>query len=294
MTRTDAPPTPDAALPRISVVTPSFNQVAFVDRTVRSVLDQGYAGLEYLVIDGGSTDGSVDLLRRHAGRFAWFVSEPDAGQSAAINKGFARSTGEVLCWLNSDDRFADGTLAFVGRYFADHPGVDVLCGQVRVVDAAGRLVHELACRYAGPGHLARYWQGYHMHQPAMFWRRSVYRQIGGLGESLQVTMDYEYWLRMADAGFAFATVDRVLADATQHAGQKNTDGYVNYRRHQRADVVRRYARPWTFRRWDARVGLYAHLLSTWARQALGRPTVYNPRVVPRPANQESTANDLRQ
>src|SRR5258708_29491356 len=112
--------------PRIAVGPPSYNQGAFVERTRASVLSQEYPDLEYLVLDGGSTDGSAEIIRRHADRLAWFRSERDGGQAAAIGEGFARSTGEVLCWINSDDTLAPGALSRVGRLFAERPDVDLI------------------------------------------------------------------------------------------------------------------------------------------------------------------------
>ena len=110
--------------PRISVVTPSFNQSAFLEETLRSVLDQGYPNLEYIVIDGGSTDASADIIRKHAGRITCWVSEKDQGQYDAINKGFARSTGEIMAWLNSDDKYLPWTFSVVGEIFASRPEVE--------------------------------------------------------------------------------------------------------------------------------------------------------------------------
>src|SRR5258707_6129118 len=119
--------------PRISVVTPSFNQGAYLERTICSVLDQKYPNLEYLVIDGGSTDESVEIIKRYERHLTYWVSEPDTGQSNAINKGFARTTGTILAWLNSDDRYLPETLGAVAAAAAAHPDADVFVGTGELV-----------------------------------------------------------------------------------------------------------------------------------------------------------------
>src|SRR5258706_6083465 len=128
------------AFPRISIVTPSFNQAAYVDATIRSVLDQRYPNLEYIVVDGGSTDGSVDIIRRYEDRLTYWVSEPDRGQADAINKGLARATGEIRAYLNSDDLYLPGALLRVAAEYRAHPDADIICGVCRVIDEHGRMV----------------------------------------------------------------------------------------------------------------------------------------------------------
>lgn len=123
-----------AALPSFAIVTPSFQHRQYLEQTIQSVLSQNYPGLDYWVIDGGSKDGTVELLRQHELRLRW-ISEPDRGQSDAISKGFAKSRGEILGWLNSDDEYAPGALAAVADIFARHPGVEVVYGNARFIDA---------------------------------------------------------------------------------------------------------------------------------------------------------------
>ncbi|GAI25881.1 unnamed protein product, partial [marine sediment metagenome] len=124
-------------LPTVSIVTPSYNQAQFLEATMCSVLGQDYPRIEYTICDGGSTDGSVDIMRRHADRLAWWCSEEDKGQADAINKGFERSHGEILAWLNSDDLYIPGALSFVAEYFAAYPEVDVIYGDIDRIDENG-------------------------------------------------------------------------------------------------------------------------------------------------------------
>jgi glycosyltransferase involved in cell wall biosynthesis len=213
--------------PRISVITPSYNQGEFIERTLQSVLSQDYSDLEYIVVDGGSTDGAVDIVRRYRDRLAWFVSEPDRGQSHAINKGLAKATGDILCWLNSDDCFAPGALHAVGECFAQRSDVKVVVGHtVRITLPAGGR-EQLRGRFAGRVRMLLPWQPYELHQPSIFWRREVFERIGNLNEDLHYAMDFEYWLRIADH-FRFTHMDRVLSETHFHARAKTADGYERY------------------------------------------------------------------
>jgi glycosyltransferase involved in cell wall biosynthesis len=214
-------------LPRISVITPSYNQAKFIEQTIRSVLLQGYPNLEYIIIDGGSTDGSVDVIRKYEPWLAYWISEPDRGQSHAINKGFGRATGQVLCWLNSDDYLLPGTLAIVGRTLADDSGNYALLGHSMVIYEDGRPARRAEGRYENRRRLLAFWKGYQMHQPAIFWRREVSEEIGWIREDLHLIMDFDYWTRISKR-FNFVNVDRLLACANYHAEAKTGDGYKQY------------------------------------------------------------------
>lgn len=190
-------------LPRISVVTPSFNQHAYVEATLRSVLDAGYPALEYVVVDGGSTDGSAEIIERHARRLAWSVSEPDGGQYDAINKGFSRTTGEVMAWLNSDDMYFDWTLRTVGAVFAQFPNIEWVCGGVCYLNRLSQVIgterldggisRDLAARGAYRAGLGGY-----LPQEGMFWRRSLWERSGAkLDLRYRLAADFELWTRFA-------------------------------------------------------------------------------------------------
>ena len=180
---------------RITVVTPSFNQVAFLEQTIRSVLEQGVEDLEYFVVDGGSTDGSVDILRRYANRLAWWVSEPDRGQTDAINRGFARATGDVLAWLNSDDTYEPGALREAVDFLERNRDVGLVYGDVNFIDEAGRVIGRFNARPTDYDRLMR--GAVYIPQQAAFFRRSLWEQVGPLDTDFYFAMDYDLWVRLA-------------------------------------------------------------------------------------------------
>jgi glycosyltransferase involved in cell wall biosynthesis len=186
--------------PRVSVVTPSFNQAPFLEATLRSVLLQGYPNLEYIVVDGGSTDGSVEILRRYEEWLHSWVSESDRGQSDAVNKGFARATGEILGWVNSDDLYEPNTLARVARFFAETPECDLVYGRGSYVDERGDTM--------GPCHWIRTFDRRllltfnFILQPAAFWRRSLWEQTGDLDVAYHWAMDWDWLIRATAYGRA--------------------------------------------------------------------------------------------
>ncbi|KUK46398.1 MAG: Putative glycosyltransferase, partial [Anaerolinea thermophila] len=180
--------------PLISIITPSYNQAAFLETTLQSVLDQEYTNLEYLVVDGKSTDGSQDIIRRYADRIAWWVSEKDNGQADAINKGLLRAQGDIIAWLNSDDFYLPGTLIKVADHFQTHPETGLLFGNLLAVDETGDQINTL--RYAGYT-LADLMTFHIIGQPAVFFRREVLQQAGLLDLSYQYLLDHQLWIRMA-------------------------------------------------------------------------------------------------
>jgi hypothetical protein len=186
---------PAGTAPLVSVVTPSFNQAAFLEQTILSVVTQDYPNLEYLVMDGGSTDGSLEVLHRYAPRLASWASGPDGGQAAAVNAGFGRASGEILGWLNSDDTYEPGAVRAAAAALAAHPDADGLYGDCAFVSPAGDVIRVFRGR---PFDLAEYvtTEGF-IHQPTVFLRRRVLDRVGMLDASLQFCMDRDYWLRMA-------------------------------------------------------------------------------------------------
>ena len=192
--------------PRISVVTPSFNQGEFLEATLRSVMTQGYAGLEYVVIDGGSSDESVSIIERYDADLAYWVSEPDQGHAHALNKGFAQTTGEIMCWINSSDLYYPWTLATVAEIFSQLPEVDWITGAVSMFDVCGRpRVVASASGVNVFDFLAGHYR-YCIQQESVFWRRSLWERAGGrLDQTLTYAADLDLWLRF----FQWAPLYRV-------------------------------------------------------------------------------------
>ncbi|HEX7973292.1 MAG TPA: glycosyltransferase family 2 protein [Anaerolineales bacterium] len=182
-------------LPLVSIVTPSYNQAHFIDETIRSVLSQDYPRLEYIIVDGGSTDGSLEIIRRYADRLAWWVSEPDQGQTDALNKGFAQAKGEILAWLNSDDTYLPGAISEAAAFLQTHPDVGMVYGDANLIDEAGGMIGRFPARQTDYRRLR---QGYvHIPQQAAFFRASLWRQVGPLDPSFYFAMDYDLWVRLA-------------------------------------------------------------------------------------------------
>jgi len=182
-------------LPLVSIVTPSFNQAPFLEETILSVLGQDYPNLEYLIVDGGSTDGSLEIIRRYADRLAWWVSEPDRGQTEAINKGFAHARGEIFAWLNSDDMYLPQAVSEAVQYLQNHAEVGLVYGDANFIDERGRVLGKFPARQTDYRRLRR---GYvHIPQQAAFFRAELWRKVGPLDTSFYFAMDYDLWVRIA-------------------------------------------------------------------------------------------------
>jgi glycosyltransferase involved in cell wall biosynthesis len=184
--------------PKISVVVPSFNQAKYLELTLCSILDQNYPGLELIVIDGGSKDESPEIIRKYEKRIKFWCSEPDGGQVLGIIKGFMHATGEILCFLNSDDLFEPNSLHEVGEYFSNHPHVDVVYGNSTWIDASGKLL-----RRQKEISFSRFlWLYTYNYIPGMstFWRRTIYDKVGGLNPAYQLAFDADLWIRFSEHG----------------------------------------------------------------------------------------------
>src|SRR5258706_5312771 len=185
--------------PKISLVTPSLNQGRFIEETIQSVLSQDYPNLEYLVMDGGSTDNTLDILKRYSNQLKW-VSEKDTGQTNAINKGLRMASGEILAYLNADDLLLPGTFLQAPSLFMEHPQTMWITGQCRIIDEDNREIRRLITAYKNLwlhlSHPSILLITDYISQPSTFWRVNVMTELGYLDESLHYVMDYEYWLRL--------------------------------------------------------------------------------------------------
>jgi len=243
--------------PPISVVTPSYNQVQFIEETIRSVLLQGYPNLEYIIIDGGSTDGSVEIIRKYEPWLAFWVSEPDRGQSDGINKGFRMCTGDVVAWQNSDDYYLPGALSSVARTFRRKAG-DVLFGHMLRVDERSQVIRPMC--YTPYSRLANVYEGMVLATQATFWRRDLFERYGYLDESLHYAMDREFFLRLGLAGSRFTLVNDFLGCFRYHSASKT--GHLH---HKWADDLRRI---------DSRYGLRRPARRLMLAWCLARRTMF--------------------
>ena len=207
-------------LRRISIVTPSFNQGQFLEETIDSILSQGYPELEYIIIDGGSTDNSVEIIRKYAKHLAWWVSEKDRGQSHAINKGLARCTGEIFNWINSDDLLCPGALHAVAEAWRRTPG-RIIAGNVEQFD--GRGVRAIV-RAGGQTlrNFVRFWEaeGFGWNQQGTFAPTAALKAIGGVREDLRYCMDYHMMVRLLQEGVKVCYVERTLGRYRFHSASK--------------------------------------------------------------------------
>ena len=194
-------------LPRISIVVPSFNAARTIERTFRSIEAQCYPNLQVLCVDGGSTDGTVAVIERHPHLVSWWTSEPDRGAAHALNKGFRRADGAVLCWLNADDELAAGALRVVARVFIERPDADVITGGCTRFYADGSrcdtavpdwFVEQVALRDG-------------LEQPSTFWTAAIHRKAGELDESYRLAFDWEWWNRLKASGARFVRVPEILS-----------------------------------------------------------------------------------
>ena len=236
--------------PTISIVTPSFNQGDFLEETIQSVLDQGYPNLEYLILDGGSTDNSVEVIKKYEDHLASWRSHPDDGQAAALREGFENASGEILNWLNSDDLLTPGALSAVADAYIEHGPDVVIAGGCRVFGASQEPVEhwpsfqgEFNLPEPMPVHqmldMAVHWfPGEFFYQPEVFIPAKPYRSVGGIDPTIFYTMDYDLWMRLALAGIPVVIIDTVLAAYREHPGQKTADLASLHR--QMIDTANRY------------------------------------------------------
>ena len=181
--------------PLVSIITPSYNQTHFIEETIRSVLAQEYPSLEYIIVDGGSTDGSVEIIQKYSSQLSWWISEKDKGHADALNKGFTHASGEILAWLNSDDTYYPGAVSEAVAYLQTHPEVGMVYGDADLTDESGRVIGRFAARQTDYRRLLR--GSVHIPQATTFFRANLWRQIGPLDLSLFFAFDYNFWVQLA-------------------------------------------------------------------------------------------------
>ena len=205
----DDPPESDPAWPKISIITPSFNQAPFLERTICSIHNQDYPNLEHIVMDGGSTDGSVDIIRKYENRFAYWRTAPDKGQCDAINSGASHATGTFMTWINSDDLLLPGSLNRIGDLIGKYPDTDLFYGNQVEVDQLDRVTKRV---YTIDFDLRDFLYEIHIiiHQQSAFWRTDVFRNLGCLGDCAYA-MDYDLFYRMIKSGIRWLRIEDFLA-----------------------------------------------------------------------------------
>lgn len=214
---------------KISIITPSYNQADYIEETIQSVLNQGYHDLEYIIIDGGSNDGSKEIIKKYDQQLAYWVSEPDQGQTDAINKGFRKATGDIVAWLNSDDIYPEGTLHHVAKAFHEKPEANLIYGDVMNFSSEGKE-HVFSNPLFDP---ITFISKVAIHQPSVFWKRQLFDEIGMLDESFYYLMDYDLWMRIF---YSYPThkINQTLSRFRIHSEAKTADNpkglYMDYRK----------------------------------------------------------------
>lgn len=210
--------------PRVSIVTPSFNQVQFLEQTIQSVLSQGYPNLEYMVVDGGSKDGSVEIIRKYEAQISWWVSEADHGQSEACNKGWNRATGEIIGWLNSDDVLLPGAIDKMVKTFQQNPEMGLIYGDVLSMDADGNVFNIMRFDDWGLDDLMKF---NIISQPGVFMRREILEKAGYLDGEMHFLQDHHLWLKMVQLA-PMHYLRETIAAARYHAAAKNVGAGARY------------------------------------------------------------------
>lgn len=206
--------------PKITIVTPSLNQAQYLERTIQSVLDQGYPNLEYIIIDGGSTDGSVDIIKKYEKQLAYWVSEPDSGQSNAINKGLQIATGDWVGWQNSDDIYLSGSFFELAASANSHPSAALVTANMMLIDEIDRKLRDI--KYIRPTYKSMIAEGMILANQAAFWKRTCHTDIGYLDENLHYAFDYEWFLRLTKH-FDAEHTDRFWGGLRLHGDTKTSN-----------------------------------------------------------------------
>jgi glycosyltransferase involved in cell wall biosynthesis len=260
-------------LPLVSIVTPSYNQGHYLEQTIRSVLAQDYPRIEYLIADGGSKDNSAEIIQKYAGNLAWWVSEKDKGHADALNKGFARATGEILAWLNSDDLYTSPQVVSEAvAFLLANPRVGMVYADANLTDDAGRVIGAFPAKQTDYAAMLR--GSVHIPQATTFFRADLYRQVGPLSLELFFSFDYDLWVKLAKVS-EVRYLPRLWADFRLHEAGKSVANDDRCYPDMIRVVERETGRKFTslqLRYW-ARKTFYARLpwrLRVWLRKAATR------------------------
>ncbi|MBW1999565.1 MAG: glycosyltransferase [Deltaproteobacteria bacterium] len=221
----ESPPVPEtmqdgSPWPKITIITPSFNQSAFIEETIRSVLLQGYPDIQYMIFDGGSTDNSVDIIKKYEKWIEYWESKPDRGQSHAINKGFTKARGEIVAWINSDDFYCQNAFCTSAGWLSKEEGIYFIYGDCHVIDEEGGRIDYYKGKFYSSQDFKAYWKHY-IPQPSAFFLSDVIRDVGLLDEGLDFVMDYDFWLRCSLKYFLYYT-NEAIANFRIHAVSKTS------------------------------------------------------------------------
>ena len=242
---------PEIEWPKVSIITPSYNQGEYIEETIRSVLFQDYPNLEYIIIDGGSSDNSLEIIKKYESWISHWVSEPDRGQTHAINKGLKMAEGEILAWLNSDDTYLPGAISTAVSTLRKNPEVGFVYGSAAFVNEQGEKIREYQAKPLGRGYKRmRYWKGWRVPQPTLFFRRSLIDKFGYLDETYNYSLDYEWVIRISQSENSICMND-TIATYRRHQMSKTGDFIENrdkfYRETLRTNFL--YAPPYKLTTW---------------------------------------------
>lgn len=228
---------------RISIITPSYNQARYIERTIQSVLDQDYKDIEYIIMDGGSTDDTVEILKKYSNHIIW-KSEKDKGQSDAINKGLKMATGDIVAYLNSDDTYEPGTISKVVYFFKNNPDAKWVSGKCKIIDKDGKKIRNLITIYKNfwLRFLSYFWllALNPISQPATFWKRELHNEIGYFSQDRHLAMDYDLWLRIGKK-YKFNYLPHYLANFRWHMQSKGGKIYKEQFKEE-YEIARNYAK----------------------------------------------------